>query len=149
MNLQAKRISGSSFSAEDKLEVLLNYDKSIEYAFISHTIEMVSGPRVTHGGGAEAEEYLNYKELSDDDNTVVDYSSTEMSVLQEEQGVSVIKVKVECILQSEVDAYTTAYEAWVNEPESDSKSELGPEFPNSIILTTGDITLEFQDDTFV
>ena len=148
MNVQARKIKGSNYSEADILEVLLDYDKSIEYVLISHSIEMVSGKRVTHGGGAEAEEYLHYKETPED-GTIIDYSSVNMEVVQVEKGESVIKVLASYLLKSEQDAFIVAYTAWEEEEESDEKDPVGPIFPSAHIIKTGNITLDFQDDVFV
>ena len=93
MELKARRISGSSFSAEDKLEVTFNSD-SQDISVMTHTIELISGVAVTHGGGAPADEYLHYKNTVTDANAdgIIDYSGVEMPLVQVEKGTSVIKV---------------------------------------------------------
>jgi hypothetical protein len=154
MNLQARRISGSSFSAEDKLEVTFNSDNQ-PISSVVHTIELVSGSNVTHGGGGQPDEYLHYKavERDADSNSVIDYSDIEMALIQETQGTSVIKVKCEAVTKAEADAFNTEVESWMERKEvaeglDEEFTEEAPTFEPTI-LTTGEITLEWSDDNFV
>ena len=135
MELKARRISGSSFSAEDKLEVTFNSD-SQDISVMTHTIELVSGVNVTHGGGAPADEYLHYKSIERDANAdgIIDYSDIEMSLVQVEKGTSVIKVVCGVITKAEVDALDNDGFAGTLEPT---------------IYKTGEITLQWTDDGFV
>ena len=135
MNLQARRISGSSFSAEDKLEVAFNSD-SQDISVMTHTIELVSGVNVTHGGGAQPDDYLHYKSTERDANAdgIVDYSDVEMSLVQVEKGTSVIKVVCGVITKAEVDALDNGGFTSTLEPT---------------IYKTGEITLQWSDDNFV
>ena len=154
MNLQARRISGSSFSAEDKLEVTFSSDNQ-PMASVVHTIELVSGSNVTHGGGSQPNEYLHYKatERDADSDGVIDYSDVEMALVQDTQGTSVIKVKCEAVTKAEVDAFNTEVEAWNERKEvaDGLEEEFVEELPilEPTILTTGEITLEWSDDNFV
>jgi len=155
MNLQARRISGSSFSAEDKLEVTLNTDNQALSSAV-HTIELVSGVNVTHGGGGQPDEYLHYKavERDADGDGIIDYSDVEMALVQTEQGTSVIKVVCAVITKAEADTYNTEAEAWNERREvaEGLEEEFTEEPPASLeptILKTGDITLEWTEDTFV
>ena len=133
MELKARRISGSSFSAEDKLEVTFDSD-SQDMSVITHTIEQISGVAVTHGGGAPADDYLHYKAIERDANAdgIIDYSDVEMSLVQVEKGTSVIKVVCSAITVAQV----TAYE--------DNGTTITP-----TIFKTGEITLQWADDGFV
>ena len=133
MELKARRISGSSFSAEDKLEVTFDSD-SQDMSVITHTIEQISGVAVTHGGGAPADDYLHYKSTGRDANAdgIIDYSDVEMSLVQVEKGTSVIKVVCSAITVAQV----TAYE--------DNGTTITP-----TIFKTGEITLQWSDDSFV
>ena len=101
-----------------------------------HTIEQISGVAVTHGGGAPADEYLHYKNTSTDANSdgIVDYSTVMMSLVQTGKGTSVIKVVCGVITKAEVQV--TAYE--------DNGTTITP-----TIYKTGEITLEWADDSFV
>jgi hypothetical protein len=154
MNIQARKISGSTFSAEDKLEVIFNSDNQ-PMASVVHTLELVSGSKVTHGGGGQPDEYLHYKavERDADDNGIIDYSDVEIVLVQEEKGTSVIKVK--CSVITVVDA--TAYDLEIGSFEerkavaltlNEEFTEESPTSPETI-LTTGEITLDWQDDLFV
>lgn len=149
MNLQARRIGGSTFSAEDVLEVILDTDNQA-LATAIHTIELVSGVNVTHGGGGQPDEYLHYKavERDADGDGIIDYSNITMNLIQDEKGTSVIKVKCKTYTQESVDAYNTAFQEWINTPESDDKGSepLPPEFT---VLSTKEITLEWTDDAFM
>ena len=133
MELKAKRISGSSFTAEDRLEVTFDSDGE-DISIMIHTIEQISGVAVTHGGGAPADEYLHYKNTETDANAdgIVDYSNVIMSLVQAEKGTSVIKVVCSVITVAQV----TAFE--------DNGTTITP-----TIYKTGEITLEWADDSFV
>ena len=135
MELKARRINGSSFSAEDKLEVTFDSDGK-DISVMTHTIEQISGVAVTHGGGAPADEYLHYKNSLTDANAdgIVDYSAVVMPLVQVEKGTSVIKVVCGVITKAEVDAL-----------DNDG-------FPGTLeptIYKTGEITLQWADDSFV
>jgi len=135
MDLKARRISGSSFSAEDTLEVTFNSD-SQDIAVMTHTIELISGVNVTHGGGGQPDEHLHYKSTGRDanDDGIIDYSDVEISLVQVEKGTSVIKVVCSVITQAEVDALDNGGFASTLEPT---------------IYKTGEITLQWSDDSFV
>jgi hypothetical protein len=165
MNLQARRTSGSSFSAEDKLEVTFNSDNKPINSVI-HTIELISGVTVTHGGGAYPDEYLHYKatERDADNDGIIDYSDVEIALVQEEQGTSVIKVVAQVVTQADTDAntiigqsYSDVREAWVErkeiaegaEGEFNEEEPTMPMFIEPTILKTGELTLEWSEDTFV
>lgn len=148
MNLQARQIEGGLNSAVDRLEVILDYNQALINGGITHSIEMVSGPAVTHGGGGKPGETLHYKSY-ESDNDVIDYSSIEMEVVQSEKGVSVIKVVAVYTLQSDMDDFEIALNNWLNEPESDTKDPEAPLPPLPRTVKTGDITLTYQDSTFV
>ncbi len=154
MNIQARRISGSSFSAEDKLEVTFNSDNQ-PMSIVLHTIELVSGINVTHGGGGLVGDYLHYKSVERDADAdgIIDYSDIEMALVQESQGTSVIKVVCEVVTKAEADAFNAEVEAWVERKEvaEGAGEEFTEEAPTlePTILTTGEITLEWSEDTFV
>ena len=149
MNIQARRISGSSFSAEDKLEVTFASDNQ-PMSSVVHTIELVSGVNVTHGGGGQPNEYLHYKaeERDADADGIIDYSGVIMNLAQEEKGTSVIKVKCAVITESDAGAFNVAMLDWVNEPESDTKGPK-PLPPEPTVLSTGVMTLEWTEDVFI
>jgi hypothetical protein len=178
MNLQARRISGSEFTAEDELEVTLSTDGQ-DMAYVFHSVELVSGPSVTHGGGASAGYSLHYKshDRDADDAGVIDYSTVLMGVQQEGKGTSVIKVTAGYILKSVLDTYSAAHAAWyaINKDALDAHALIVAEAtiaadatgdkanitledlvlsgkPDDIVpevLTTGEITLTWTDDIFV
>ena len=154
MNITARRISGSAFSAEDKLEVTFNSDNQ-SMASVVHTIELVSGVNVTHGGGGLAGDYLHYKavERDADADGIIDYSDIEMSLVQESQGTSVIKVVCEAVIKADADTFNVEMEAYVERQKA--AIDLGEEFTEvaptltPTVLKTGEITLEWATDTFV
>ena len=165
MNLQTRKTSGSAFTAEDKLEVVLNTDNQ-PMASVVHTIELVSGVGVTHGGGGKAGEYLHYKavERDADADGIIDYSDIETVLVQGEQGTSVIKVVAQVITQADAEAnqatgqaYATEMEAWTErkevaaglEEEFTEEAPVAPEFTPAEVLKTGEITLEWAEDNFV
>ena len=154
MNLQARRISGSSFSAEDKLEITFASDNQ-PMSSVVHTIELVSGVNVTHGGGGQPDEYLHYKavERDADADGIIDYSDIEMALVQETQGVSVIKVVCQAVTKAEADAFNVEVEAYIVRKEvAEGLEEEFTEEPPTLtptILKTGEITLEWSEDTFV
>jgi hypothetical protein len=165
MNIQARKISGSAFSAEDKLEVTLGSDNQ-PMASVVHTIELVSGVNVTHGGGGLVGDYLHYKatERDADADGIIDYSDIEMTLVQEEQGVSVIKVVSQVMNQADSEAnqaagqaQATELKAWTErkevaaglEEEFTEPEPTAPTYIEPTILKTGEITLEWSDDTFV
>jgi|TARA_B110000495_G_C22377587_1_gene244631 hypothetical protein len=133
MELKARRISGSPFSAEDRLDVTFDSDGE-DMSLVIHTIEQISGVAVTHGGGAPADEYLHYKNLEADANAdgIIDYSNVEMHLVQAEQGTSVIKVVCSAITVAQVTA------------KEDNGTTVTP-----TIYKTGALTLEWHDDGFV
>ncbi len=154
MNITARRISGSTFSAEDKLEVTFNSDNQ-PMASVVHTLELVSGVNVTHGGGGLVGDYLHYKavERDADADGIIDYSDIEMALVQESQGTSVIKVVCEAVTKAEADAFKTEYEAWAERKEvalglEEEFTEVAPTLTPTV-LKTGEITLEWTTDTFV
>ena len=154
MNIQARRISGSSFNEEDKLRIIFDSDNQPMESVV-YTIELVSGPNVTHGGGGEPGEYLHYKssERDADGDGVIDYSDVDMTVIQSEKGTSVIKVVCESITKE----YAASFYSGVAITAEKAKKTIssGGEFEDPInvieptILKTGNITLEWSEDNFV
>jgi len=144
--IKARKLKGDTFSQDDLLEV--SYSGSDTLNLLS-TIEIISGGAVTHGGGAGAGEYLNYKK--DDD---LDFSSMEMIVSQEEKGTSIIKVVAKLITGEQEEANKRAYDAWFDRKTVvvlDQDEEFTEEEPpkEETIYKTGEITLEWSDDNYV
>ena len=151
MNLQAKRLSGSTFSAEDILEVLLDTGNQ-EIISVVHTIELVSGVNVTHGGGGQPNEYLHYKSSERDANEdgIIDYSTSTMSVVQVEQGTSVIKVVAMIQTEATKAEYLQAYADFVNQPLDEQETGTAPEEADfNEVLKTGELVLTWGNDTLV
>ena len=142
---------GSAYSAGDTLEVKFDADSNTIHS-VGHSIEHVSGPVVTHGGGGAAGTYLHYKSHERDTETDgrIDYSDVNLEVVQLTKGTSVIKVIVQITTQDAVDTYATDLAAW-----EVRRNAGGPNFtevaPVLVYdnLKTGNVTLEWADDTFV
>jgi acylphosphatase len=152
MNLQARKINGNVYTAEDVVEVNFT-GNSKEIETMLYTIEVVSGVDVTHGGGAPSGEYLHYKSIERDVDSDgdIDYTSSEMVIAQLEKGESVVRIKGECITKLALDEYVEAdaqYEETLAsltdleeiEAHKSNKPTLIPEH-----LTSGGITLNWSD----
>lgn len=154
MNIQARRISGSSFSAEDRLELVFDAENQSIHEVV-HTVELISGVGVTHGGGSPAGEYLHYKSQDRDANSegVIDYSKVEMHVTQVNEGISVIRAVCQVVTKTMADTFMTETEAYVERKKASSGleeefTEVAPTL-ESTVFKTGNITLEWTEDTFV
>lgn len=171
-NLKARLIKGDKFSAEDVIELQFTYEGVI-HSCVNH-IEVVSGDTVTHGGGATAETRLHYKssDTDADGDGVIDYSSMQMHIEQTQKGTSVVKVVSEVVLKDDVDKYDADFKTWndswmeVTGTEEVPNEETGlleerdlytvkegapdfPAYPSATVYKSGNITLEWGDDTFV
>jgi len=144
MTLQAKRLRGDQFTANDLLEVSFNADGN-EIKYLVLTLVQVSGVTATHGGGGSAGDYLHYKPLPENEGDAIDYTTQEMWVEQTEKGTSVIKVKAEIYTVADYNAFQTAYDEWVEAGEVEGDR---PEETKSY-LETGEITLQWSDDSLV
>lgn len=158
--LKARRIKGNNYTSEDTLELQLTLDGDDKAKECVNYVEVVSGSTITHGGGVPAETRLHYKavERDADGNGIIDYSSSNMDIVQAEKGTSVVKVVAEVLLKSEYDLYVTEYAAWLDEyVTSEEGEELvivegapnAPAYPSPKVYKSGEITLTWQDDTFV
>ena len=161
-SLRAKQISGSKYTANDLIETRFQYDGDMQSCV--QYVELISGVDVTHGGGVSADERLHYKarERDADENGIIDYTTTKMSVVQTQKGESVIKVVVEIITKPQHDAWQTEYTAWEDEYVTQVTLENGdvdyqvdagapdrPDYPSLSVYKSGEIVLEWRDDTFV
>jgi len=164
ITLKARRSSGDQFTNEDNIELVLDYtgEGKMYEAFV--TIEQVSGVAVTHGGGAPAGEWLHYKSYGEhaDSDGYIDYTNTNVQVHQASKGTSVIKVKCKYVTKAQYDTASAALQEWedtylvetilkdgtstYSQPDADT-----PEAPTVTFttLTTGEITLKWEDDSFV
>ena len=161
-SLRAKQISGSKYTAGDEIETRFQYDGDMQSCV--QYIELLSGVDVTHGGGTAADERLHYKatERDADENGIIDYTTTKMRVVQAQKGESVIKVVFEIITKPEHDAWVTEHKAWTDEYVTEEVQENGdtiitvaegaptqPAYPGVTSYKSGEIVLEWRDDTFV
>jgi len=143
-SLQARRILGDQFTADDTLEVKFNHDEDMDS--VVYTLVKVSGQDVTHGGGGAVGVYLHYKNHNTDadDDGIIDYSvPANMVVEQQAKGTTVIKVKAETITKSDADTFATDYQAWLDDDSLDEPTL------TKTYYETGEITLTWNDDTFV
>jgi hypothetical protein len=149
MNITARRISGSSFSAEDKLEVL--FDAQGATGIATHTIELLSGPSINHGGGAPSGEFLHYKSVEEDADAdgVIDYSNTVMQVKQGAKGTSIVKAKVKFVTPLQSEEFRLAIEEYENTPNNGSDITAPIASDYETLLESGEITLDWGEDTFV
>ena len=160
-DLKAKRVSGSNYTADDRLELQLTYTGNANSCV--HYIEVVSGVDVTHGGGSSATR-LHYKSVENDadGDGVIDYSSSFMSITQTEKGTSVIKAVAEVMLQSTVDTFNSDMNTWSDTYVTQVTLEDGtisyvvdddapdsPVYPTATTYKSGEITLVWSDDSYV
>ena len=161
-SLRAKQISGSKYTAGDEIETRFQYDGDMQSCV--QYIELLSGVDVTHGGGTAADERLHYKALERDadENGIIDYTTTKMRVVQAQKGESVIKVVFEIVTKPQHDTWVTEYTAWEDEYVTQVTLENGdvdyqvdagapdrPDYPSLSVYKSGEIVLEWRDDTFV
>ena len=157
-SLKAKRILGGQFTADDTLEVQLTTATDV-YSCVQN-IEIVSGVDVTHGGGASSGTSLHYKskDRDADSDGVIDYSSSEMTIVQVGKGTSVVKVVANIILLSEHNTFQATYNAWITDNTTGTGVDLTlnegsswddvPTYPTPTELKSGEITLVWSDDNF-
>ena len=157
MGLQARKINGNVYTAEDTIEIICD-DTAKSLAMMNLTIEVISGVDVTHGGGASEGTYLHYKnpDVDADDDGDLDYSSTIMKVEQVEKGTSVIRIKGSYLTKTQVENHNTALDTWEDElVELETQEEINAHNDNVPVLTeneyvTGNITLDWNDlDAYV
>jgi len=171
-DLKSRLIKGDRFSAEDVIELQFTYEGAL-HSCVNY-IEVVSGDTVTHGGGATAETRLHYKsaDTDADGDGVIDYSSMQMHIAQTKKGTSVVKVVSEVILKDDVDKFDADFKTWfdtwmeVTGTEEVANEETGlleerdihspkegapdsPAYPTVTVYKSGELTLEWSDDTFV
>ena len=162
MSLKAKLTTGSSFTNRDTIENKLTYTGDANIMLMS--LEGISGETVTHGGGAQASDSLHYKNVSVDAvDGVIHYRTCSMVVVQSTKGTSVVKVVASLLLQSVVDQWQALDDAWSDAYETvylDNQGHVAyieiadgapdrPVFPGPTIYKSGEVTLEWADDSFV
>ena len=161
MALKVRAVSGSRYTPDDRIEVKLTYEGHL-YTCLHH-VEVESGPDVTHGGGAAAGEQLHYKALdrdADGDGNI-DYSSVFMNVVQKEKGISIIRVVTSTVLKSEYDSWRSEYTTWSDNHQTLKVDQFGnerlitqsgapaaPEYPETTITKSAQISLEYGEDEF-
>jgi len=149
MLVQTRRIKGDIFTAKDTLEIKLGgFDKTLVQNIV-HTVELVSGPNVIHGNGANCGDYLHYKSTVDaDDNDLIDYEFCTMDIDQEALGDSVVKVKIRYMTNAKQQEFAEATEAALEVTETDGTFD----YPNLEDYmehdTSGEITLSWSESVF-
>jgi hypothetical protein len=161
MDLQVKRKEGSLFTARDLLEV--NFTSDIKDVIsVTHSIELVEGVGVTHGGGAAPGEFLHHKQITDvNPNTkriiYIDQPVT-IPVEQSEKGTSTIKVVAHVVTQTEADRMEQA-RLDVKAKKQEGLYKVGKDIHDETILhtleirperiTSREIVLTWQDDVYL
>jgi len=158
-NIKARRILGGQFTADDTLEIQLTTATDV-YSCIQH-IEVVSGIDVTHGGGAASGTALHYKSNATDANSdgIIDYSTSEMTIVQASKGTSVVKVVANIMLLSTYNTWKGLADSWyaANTTGTDIDMTLNdgsswddlPTYPATTEFKSANITLIWGDDSFV
>jgi hypothetical protein len=134
MNLQARRSKGGVYTSEDILEVKLNRENE-DLNNATFYLEVVSGPEVTHGGGAPSSEQLNYVSL--DAITGVGDTVLNMPVVQASKGTSVVRVVVKYMSTANTLGFKELYDAWV------SNGGVAPTPVQYSTSTSGEISLDW------
>ena len=161
-NLKARRVLGGKYTADDTLELQFTYTGDAKTC--EQWIEVISGETVTHGGGSPAATKLHYKAHARDDGTtdenadgIINYATSLMTIVQSQKGTTVVKVCADILLKSTYDTYATAWAAWWDAYalEGGEEGELvagapnAPAYPELTTYKSGEITLEWADDSFV
>lgn len=154
MNIKIRRINGSTFTKEDRLEVLLDTNgKDLHRCDV--TVVSVDGVDITHGGGGASGEYLHYKSSDRDANDagIIDYTNTEISVEQLEKGASVIKVVYLIVTKEDADKNLIPFTEWMErktlaEESGETFSEEEPMMLEAL-LESSHLSLAWNDDAFV
>ena len=161
-DLKARLIKGDKYSAEDVIETQFTYTGDAHSC--EQYIEVISGSTVTHGGAA-ASTKLHYKALLRDDGSsdavdgIIDYATSQMHIVQSAKGTTVIKVVADLLLKADYDSWKTAQSAWASSYVTSAEGEEpitiaagapdSPTYPTPTTYKSGEITLEWADDTFV
>jgi len=151
MNIKIKKLSGNAYTALDTISVMLDSSGDGFVNSAVYTIEVVSGEGVSHGGGAESGEYLNY-------STDGVFNELPINVVQLSKGESVIKVLAkieECASQADADLYVTLGETFgealdaYNEGGKEGDAPIPPETPFQMIKAESvETTISWGDDTY-
>jgi len=153
MNITVQSTEGTLYTDRDIFSVSMIGANPVE-ALIA--LEEISGPSLTHGGGAPADEYLHYKshEFDVGEDGFIDYSNMSMEVVQKTKGTSVFKILVKILTFAQLESFTAdyaAFEAEVDNLKSASFSDeevVQPKMPDNIFHTvfpSGEITINWED----
>ncbi len=118
MVLQARKKGGDKIDARNLIETRIVFTEGEQLDkgefTVTHTIEVVSGVPVTHGGGAEAGTFLHYKsvETDTDSDGDIDYSETTIHTTMHSEGECEIKVVAKVVVESELVTMQQEWAAW-------------------------------------
>ena len=158
-DLKARRVLGGRHTASDTIELQFTYTGDAHSC--DQYIEVISGSTVTHGGGATAATPLHYKSTATDADSdgVIDYATSQMPITQSARGTTVVKVVADILLKADYDNWKTAQDTWVDayftsEDGADpvtiaDGAPSSPTYPTATTYRSGEISLEWADDTFV
>ena len=118
--LTATSLEGGRFTPDDKFR--LDFDYTGDLHSCVAWVEVISGPTVTHGGGASADTVLHYKAHMRDDGTtdenedgIIDYSTWEMTLTMSEKGTTICKICTNVLSKTEYDAWKVEHDTWMAE----------------------------------
>tara|TARA_B100000470_G_C19648016_1_gene327381 strand:- start:13 stop:561 length:549 start_codon:yes stop_codon:yes gene_type:complete len=114
MNIQTRRKIGSPLLFNETLEVQTDYSETGDPFLVTHSIELIDGPSITHGGGAKAGAFLHYiaADIDEDCSGNTDYALFEMVVKQEAEGVSRFKILADVVSVEAQNAFLVLLEEW-------------------------------------
>ena len=173
MKIITRKKGGDIYNSRNLLDTRILWEemegKSVYIC--TYSIEVITG-NVTHGGGAEAGVFLNYRgqETDLDSDGKIDYTDTMIHTTMEEPGYADIKVSVKVVFEEEILAYQAAWSLWSdartvelkilserNGPDTErTEFEISdwdadnarPEIPLPTLLTGGLLNLEWLEHTY-
>jgi hypothetical protein len=163
MKLQGRQLEGSIYTATDKFEFVLTGAPS-PLAVVLHSIEVVSGPTVTHGGGALVGEFLHYKSIERhlEADGYINYGSVDVLIEQQSKGDTVFKGVASVISSTDSEANAAASSAWANTMAAAGVSDdfprgtdgnfdwsAAPVFIEPTIVKTENLTCTWRDSVLV
>lgn len=118
MILQARKKGGDKVDARNLIDTRIVFSEGEqlvkgEFSAV-HSIEVVSGVPVTHGGGAPEGTFLHYKSLETDVDSDgdIDYSETTMHTTMKVPGTSEIKVLAQVTIVADLVAVQEEWVVW-------------------------------------
>jgi len=130
MILQARKKGGDKVDARNLIDTRIVFSEGEQLAkgefSAVHSIEVVSGVPVTHGGGAPEGTFLHYKsyETDVDSDGDIDYSDTAIHTTMKVPGTSEVVVVAEVTIEADLVAMQAEWVVW-NEGSEAKVKELG------------------------